>query len=261
MTFHTFISSQFSLQTFLLSSVLMYSFLPSYLLPCTQLISILPWMTAPTSTLWSLLHIKVLLSPSGFINVLDCVKAKKNIFMTGIWGKASSNNYRWISISNYRTNRRKGMTPAADSICFLAHSYCRVRNRHFTQMRPNHGHLHWFESLQAKKGHQKKKTHRLLPGLLQFQSLPNFRCLHFQMACPTSPLWKKWLIIPFWTQTNKILFKRWHQFILLPAVLPTQNSGFSTATSWVQRGWGNAIFGHFQNPTGQSPKQTNLLLK
>lgn len=167
------------------------AFLSPYLLSCIQFFSsVLPQMTVPKSTLWSLLHIsKVLLSVSGFINILDCVKANRIHVGQGFEGKhlqTITDEYIFQTIG--QTGEGEWLQLLIASVS-LADSYCRMRNQHFTQTRPNHRHLHSLESLLSRqKRPPKKKTHRLLPGLLQFQSQPNFDfALPCQLASPKQP--------------------------------------------------------------------------
>lgn len=90
LTSHTIISSWFSLQSFSLSSVLMYSFLSSYLLPLMCTVGLLcPSLDDSSYKHFMIfaIHIKVLLSPFGFINVLDCVQAKRIHVGQGSEGK------------------------------------------------------------------------------------------------------------------------------------------------------------------------------
>lgn len=111
------------------------------------------------------IHIKVLLSPSGFINVLDCVQAKRIHVGQGSEGKhlqTITDEYLFQTVGQTGEGEWLWLLRASLS---LALSYCRMRNQHFTQMRPNHGHLHWLESLQAKKKGPPKK--RKPTGFLQ----------------------------------------------------------------------------------------------
>lgn len=126
-------------------------------------------------------HLKVLLSPSGFTNALDCVKANR----IHLWQRCEGKHLQTISDEDiFQTIEQTGegeWLQLLTASVSLADSNCRMRNQHFTQTRPNHGHLNGFECLLSRQ----KKTHGLLPGLLQ--SHPNFRCLHCQMACPKQP--------------------------------------------------------------------------